>query len=299
MPCIPNHLNLSLQRAGDHHHLQLHAQSSLYMDDLVLESPLLKLPLEALKTSFKAQQKLVERDSAWLAQQASQPCTTQSIEKMIARLEQLKQKLSGLQKDDKRHLKQSRDRLTHLELQGDNLATGRLDRLVADYMLRRSCTESGSQYAARRRVSNLVDAEVFTQVAEVATALRAGKTATCLAWCNDHKTSLRKRASPLEFQLRRQEFVELCRLGTYVQAIDYARKNLGPHRAMHGKEIDTVCALLCHRPQTTLEPYRVRLLALQLRLTSDALCKRAVAKSSRPVHQDSSRIIQHSGARTT
>ncbi|ORY80021.1 CTLH/CRA C-terminal to lish motif domain-domain-containing protein [Protomyces lactucae-debilis] len=226
------------------------------MDDFVLESPLLKLPLEALKTSLKQQQKLVERDTAWLTQQAAEPCTPATLDKMVTRLEQLKQKLVDMKQEDGARIAQSRARLAHLEQPPDVLASQRLDRLVADYMLRRGCLQGSTHYAQRHNVTPLIDADVFARVAEVASALRGGHAAACLSWCNDHKTTLRKRGSTLEFSLRRQEFVELCRVGAYAQAIEYARKHFPPHRSVHGSQINAVCALLCHRPDTTLEPYR-------------------------------------------
>lgn len=61
----------------------------------------------------------------------------------------------------------------------------------------------------------------------------------------------------LEFELRRQEFIELVRRNQIVDAIAFAQRNLAPHRVFQQKEVDQVCALLCYKEGTTTEPYKV------------------------------------------
>lgn len=71
-------------------------------NDLILESALLKLPQEQLRTNFKSQQKAFEKDVAWLNNAIKQLPQTGTDEmqtqltSMIARLNGLKRKVNSL-----------------------------------------------------------------------------------------------------------------------------------------------------------------------------------------------------------
>jgi len=70
-------------------------------NDLILESALLKLPQEQLRTNFKSQQKAFEKDIAWLTNaikqlpQSGGDETQTQLSSMIARLTGLKRKVLG------------------------------------------------------------------------------------------------------------------------------------------------------------------------------------------------------------
>ena len=64
----------------------------------------------------------------------------------------------------------------------------------------------------------------------------------------------------LEFHLRRQEYVELCRAGKRNEALAYARKYLASQWAdTHFKEITGMMGLLAFPSWTTVSMYQVGL----------------------------------------
>ena len=84
-------------------------------------------------------------------------------------------------------------------------------------------------------------------------------------WIKQNKSQLAKQSSPLEFQLRLQEFIELCRKGDSIQAIIHAQTYLSPFvsgstTAQESEEmvqVSQVMSLLAYPPNTTCLPYRV------------------------------------------
>lgn len=63
--------------------------------------------------------------------------------------------------------------------------------------------------------------------------------------------------STLEFQLRLQEFIELVRVDSNMQAIVYARKHLALWAASHMKELQRVMATLAFKSNTECATYKV------------------------------------------
>lgn len=93
-----------------------------------------------------------------------------------------------------------------------------------------------------------------------------------LAWCGEHRGTLKKtkvggrivasrnRSSSqndIEFVLRMQEFIELCRKREITTAITYARKNLAPWATSHMVQIQHLMALLSFGEKTGVKLYRV------------------------------------------
>jgi macrophage erythroblast attacher len=61
----------------------------------------------------------------------------------------------------------------------------------------------------------------------------------------------------LEFTLRTQEFIELCRKRDTAGAIAYARKNLAPWAATHMAQLQSSMTLLAFGETTGVQAYRV------------------------------------------
>jgi macrophage erythroblast attacher len=68
----------------------------------------------------------------------------------------------------------------------------RLDRLLADYLLRHGYNESAKELAAQRKMENLVDINTFVAMSRIRDALKNGSVTEALAWCTENKKELRK-----------------------------------------------------------------------------------------------------------
>ncbi|KAL2779928.1 E3 ubiquitin-protein transferase MAEA isoform 3 [Daubentonia madagascariensis] len=78
---------------------------------------------------------------------------------------------------------------------------------------------------------DLVNIEMFLTAKEVEESLERRETATCLAWCHDNKSRLRKMKSCLEFSLRIQEFIELIRQNKRLDAVRQCYKEDGSSKS--------------------------------------------------------------------
>ncbi|KAF8468862.1 CTLH/CRA C-terminal to lish motif domain-containing protein [Kalaharituber pfeilii] len=255
---------------------------------LLLDQPLLRLPHELLRKTFKTSQKHIERDSAFLIssikeatatfQQAknddNDSTTTEdqavaplaTLDSMINRMQGLKRKLESLHSEEKVVLEQSKKRISHLQdlysipslvdEEYDRWSRIRLDRLLVDALLRNGYGESAKMLAKEKGIEDLVDVDVFVQCAKIEASLRRGSTTECLAWCQEHKNALKKNKSNLEFNLRLQQYIELVRAGNKKDAITYSKKFLAVHHEAHLPEIEKAAALLAYPPDTQWQPYK-------------------------------------------
>jgi hypothetical protein len=138
-------------------------------------------------------------------------------------------------------------------------AKRRLDRLLADYMLRQgystsaallvsaaaaeaggsgaggggSAGSSSSSAAAAETttpspLADLLDWGAFEHAPAVLAALRRRDPAPALAWAAEHRSRLKRLRSPLEFRLRLGEFLELVRVGKREEAVAHARATIAP-----------------------------------------------------------------------
>lgn len=64
--------------------------------------------------------------------------------------------------------------------------------------------------------------------------------------------------SPLEFQLRFQQYIELRRNGQVLEARQHAQKYIAGNTDAHSREIYQASGLLAYSPNTEIEPYKVR-----------------------------------------
>lgn len=124
----------------------------------------------------------------------------------------------------------------------------------------------------------LVDIDLFSHIRRIETALSDHRCDEALTWCSENKVALRKvkvrsqkhgftlsclmrlaAQSTLEFELRLQEYIELCRERKTAEAIAYMNKYLSQQwYETHMTEISKASALLAFPPTTTCRPYKVR-----------------------------------------
>ena len=132
----------------------------------------------------------------------SDPPAVAALDNMITRMQGLKRKLEALHSEEKAVMLQSNKRIAHLQdlytipslvdETYDQWSRVRLDRLLADALLRNGFGESARMLAREKGIEDLVDVDVFVQCAKIEASLRRGSTTECLAWCVENKNTLRK-----------------------------------------------------------------------------------------------------------
>ncbi|KAK9442591.1 negative regulation of gluconeogenesis, partial [Metarhizium majus ARSEF 297] len=249
-------------------------QSTLkHNEHLLLDQPLLRLPHELLRKNFRSAHFTIEKDTSTLktllkdsataavSGRASQQDVLRNIDTMITRMRGVKRKLTTYADEEARLHHQTAARITHLDelysirsvddVKYEAWSRRRLDRLLADYLLRHGFNQSASELAEEKDMQDLVDVDTFVNMSRIREALLGGSVTEALAWCTDNKKELRKMESKLEFMLRLQQYVELIRTQSepkLVEAITHAKKYLIPYWKTYPKEVSQACGLLAFPP---------------------------------------------------
>jgi len=242
---------------------------------LMFEQPFVKVPHEHLRKLFKTSQRHIERDFTAIQKETSdvvkaRPSNTSAvkvIDGIIGRVEGLKRKLSDVQTSNttSAHVAMKR-RLDHLaafecvasteQQEFSEWAGTRLDRWLVDWGLRNGREETAKSVACRQGISNLVDIGLFYDIHKVEEALRKHSCTEALMWCSQNKTALSKMKGTFEFDLRRQEFIELVRAKKPADAMAYGRKYLAPYLETHAEEVTHCMGLLACGSDTSLRRYK-------------------------------------------
>ncbi|KAK3137436.1 hypothetical protein QOZ80_5BG0452220 [Eleusine coracana subsp. coracana] len=232
-----------------------------------LEHQLVRVPLEALRSTVRVNHRFAEKEIAAVLSSASSTTAENSaaavdhLTSLVSRLHGLKRKMEEGARAEELHVQRCRARLDRLA----TASTGddgewedmRLKRILVDYMLRMSYYDSAAMLAETSGIHDLVDIDVFLDAKRVIDSLQNKEIGPALAWCAENKSRLKKSKSKLEFLLRLQEFVELVKAKNCTQAIVYARKYLAPWGSTHMKELQRVTATLVFRSSTNCGPYKV------------------------------------------
>lgn len=272
-------------------------QVGIRLNHRLQDQSLLRLPLELQRRNFKKAQTVIDheqktttallKDAANKANSAGRDDTLNSIDAMIARMEKLKRKLEVLHAEEQVLHDQSAKRIHHLQelyhipslvdVKYESWSKTRLDRLTVDFLLRAGYSETASALATSKGIEHLIDLDTFTSCHKIADSIQRGDTTEALAWVRDNRESIKKllersnppsnaavttapKISPLEFQLRFQEYIELLRQyprrqTARYEALNYAQKHLYPQSIVHPDQICTVAGLLSQDPSTSAGPY--------------------------------------------
>nr|CAB3464033.1 unnamed protein product [Digitaria exilis] len=233
-----------------------------------LEHQLVRVPLEALRSTVRSNHRLAEKEiaavvsSASAAPAESSAAAVDHLTSLVSRLHGLKRKMEEGARVEELQVQRCRARLDRLATActGDDAEWEdmRLKRILVDYMLRMSYYDSATKLAEISGIQDLIDIDVFLDAKRVIDSLQNNEVAPALAWCAENKSRLKKSKSKLEFFLRLQEFVEFVKAKNCIQAIAYARKYLAPWGSIHMKELQRVTATLVFRSNTSCTPYKVR-----------------------------------------
>ncbi|KAL5232299.1 hypothetical protein ABZP36_031075 [Zizania latifolia] len=233
-----------------------------------LEHQLVRVPLEALRSTVRTNHRLAEKEIATVLSSAGAPppggsgdAAVDHLTSLVSRLHGLKRKMEEGTRAEELQVQRCRARLNRLA----SASTGddgewedmRLKRILVDYMLRMSYYDTAAKLAETSDIQDLVDIDVFLDAKRVIDSLQNKEIAPALAWCAENRSRLKKSKSKLEFFLRLQEFVELVKAKNCLHAVAYARKYLAPWGATHMKELQRVTATLVFRTSTNCAPYKV------------------------------------------
>ena len=228
------------------------------------------MPYESLKRTTRERKYAIDelKDCIKQLKSAAHPPSTppedvvDRLKGCVRQLQRLKRKLDDASVVEREESQRCKARLEHLHTLGppsrdQHIAWNRkrIDRIIVDYMLRSGYLESAAKLVQRAHLTDLVDLHVFLGADHVLQSLKQKKCSDALAWCAQHATRLRKAKSPLEFQLRMQEYVELVRSQDLRQAITYARQYLAPWAEQYPKQVQRLAALLAFKPDTTCLSY--------------------------------------------
>lgn len=256
---------------------------------LLLDQPLLRLPLELQRRNFKKSQALIDHETkstttllqkaAKAASTASTEDTLKNIDAMIARMEKLKRNLETLHTEEEvlhdqsakriRHLQELHDIPNLMDVKFEQWSRTRLNRLLVDYLLRSGYSETAVTLARSKDIEDLIDLNVFASCHKIADSLEKGETKEALAWIKDNRDAIKKLLekekqagtsqgtpiSALEFELRLQEYIELLRKSDVYDASIYAQKHLSPYRETYIAASHAIAGLLAQDPTSPTDPY--------------------------------------------
>ncbi|XP_030048038.1 E3 ubiquitin-protein transferase MAEA [Microcaecilia unicolor] len=240
----------------------------------VQEYPTLKVPYETLNKRFRAAQKNIDRETSHVtmvvAELEKQLSSCPAVDSVVSLLDGVVEKLSVLKRKavesiqaEDESAKLCKRRIEHLkEHSSDQPAAAnmwkkkRMDRMMVEHLLRCGYYNTAVKLARQSGIEDLVNIEMFLTAKEVEESLERQETITCLAWCHDNKSRLRKMKSCLEFSLRIQEFIELIRQNKRLDAVRHARKHFSQAEGSQLDEVRQVMGMLAFPSDTHISPYK-------------------------------------------
>lgn len=241
----------------------------------VQEYPTLKVPYETLNKRFRAAQKNIDRETSHVTMVVAELEKTLSsfpvVDSVVSLLDGVVEKLSALKRKaaesiqaEDESAKLCKRRIEHLKEHSSDQPAGvnvwkkkRMDRMMVEHLLRCGYYNTAVKLARQSGIEDLVNIEMFLTAKEVEESLERQETATCLAWCHDNKSRLRKMKSCLEFSLRIQEFIELIRQNKRMDAVRHARKHFSQAEGGQLDEVRQVMGMLAFPSDTHISPYKV------------------------------------------
>uniref|UniRef100_A0A7N9CDI5 E3 ubiquitin-protein transferase MAEA n=1 Tax=Macaca fascicularis TaxID=9541 RepID=A0A7N9CDI5_MACFA len=232
------------------------------------------VPYETLNKRFRAAQKNIDRETSHVTMVVAELEKTLSgcpaVDSVVSLLDGVVEKLSVLKRKavesiqaEDESAKLCKRRIEHLkEHSSDQPAAAsvwkrkRMDRMMVEHLLRCGYYNTAVKLARQSGIEDLVNIEMFLTAKEVEESLERRETATCLAWCHDNKSRLRKMKSCLEFSLRIQEFIELIRQNKRLDAVRHARKHFSQAEGSQLDEVRQAMGMLAFPPDTHISPYK-------------------------------------------
>ncbi|XP_055573320.1 E3 ubiquitin-protein transferase MAEA isoform X2 [Falco biarmicus] len=168
------------------------------------------VPYETLNKRFRAAQKNIDRETSHVTMVVAELEKTLSscpaVDSVVSLLDGVVEKLSVLKRKavesiqaEDESAKLCKRRIEHLkEHSSDQPAAAnmwkkkRMDRMMVEHLLRCGYYNTAVKLARQSGIEDLVNIEMFLTAKEVEESLERQETMTCLAWCHDNKSRLRK-----------------------------------------------------------------------------------------------------------
>lgn len=101
-------------------------------------------------------------------------------------------------------------------------------RYIAWHLLRCGFIDAAKELIKAMHLERMVDVEVFERIFAIEQALHARNTQPCIAWCDYHRSKLRRIGSRMEIVARQQDVITLIEDGKIDEAVIYVKKHLTP-----------------------------------------------------------------------
>ncbi|EKX42624.1 hypothetical protein GUITHDRAFT_111306 [Guillardia theta CCMP2712] len=239
-----------------------------------VENALIKNALENMNRVAKNQQKLVTKELEMIASvladlkkgKPSKDVAGTELSRLVGRIQVLKRKLEDVDKEEDTKLEHMEARLHLLRENQEHVddtrcaikENKRLDRFLADHLARFGMLETASMIIKEENLERFVDLDMYKEAAPILAALLEGDCSPGELTDDDCERllspiishDLSHKMSNLEFQLRLQAFVELVRKEAVQEAVQYARKHLGPSCKENFVTIKKYMAILAFQRDT-------------------------------------------------
>eukprot|EP00938_MAST-03A_sp_MAST-3A-sp1_P004760 g4760.t1 len=197
------------------------------MQEFMLESDFLHIPVESLSRSFRRSQRYVEKHVVATQRLASRAKSAEELRQIRIRIEKLGQNLKKLEDEEEKYLTQLEERVKSMsreETSRDLMST-----FVCDFLARSGKFDCARKIAIDQGLDYLVDTDLWHDFHTIRSAILNQDCKSALKWCDSNASKLRRLHSDFPFRLHVQTFLEQARCGDVEEAIRYAQKNVSPY----------------------------------------------------------------------
>lgn len=224
------------------------------------ESSYIRVPFEQFRRAFRMEMKVAEKDlpSLEILVKKHLNSSNEVPENIVKALKERTKVLEEKLKEYRGESLKFRDRFLRRMKWVEEMANtgnyqtwsrGRLIRLIGDFLMRSGDLEMVKEIGKRKpELIEEFDLELEEMRQGIIKSLEGKEIASALQWCGDHRSNLKRISSDLEFKLRRQEFIELLKLGDISGSIKLSQKHFPGWIETNYGEIREALALICWIP---------------------------------------------------
>ncbi|EGD81767.1 hypothetical protein PTSG_02480 [Salpingoeca rosetta] len=253
-----------------------------------LEHPFMKASVDEVVRVSKSCQKLIDTEMVSIikafdelagSSDVSAAVVDARLAAMQTQIEQLEDQMQEIRQAESEVFEMCAARVQHLQnaetMSADLWKQLRVNRFLADYLLRNGLYDTAEKLAAVPALASLINVPLFQEVRALEQHIRNREFEPVLVWHARHEQRLRRLGSTLLFKLELQVFIELIRKDERAEALAYARTAFPKHAQQHMDTINKAVGVLVfpqqHASQELLSEERLEDLVQQLRRNNFAL----------------------------